>query len=164
MRALTVGTVLSVGYFFIIHISCLLLIVTDYYRCSLSWSAPHVTSKVLLIMANYTWPFGPVISKQLDWTWWSSHLSSQITTFVPSGIVFLWSAIKRLLDDTPVNSEMDPVAQLSTLTAMINETPCIFKHVRHSISRHCHAYILANVRYFDHLWCFYIIFVYIAFL
>ena len=45
-------------------------------------------------------------------------------------IFFLSGAIKNLVYDTLVNSEMDLVARISIAATMIIETPGIFEHVR----------------------------------
>lgn len=63
---------------------------------------------------------------------------------------FLWGEMKRLVYDTPVNSEMDLVARISIAAAMIRETPGIFENVRQSMSRRCRACIHANGSNFEH--------------
>ncbi|GFV12386.1 transposable element Tcb1 transposase [Trichonephila clavipes] len=61
---------------------------------------------------------------------------------------FLWGAMKGLVYDTPVVSEMDLVVQISIAAARIHEMPGVFEDVRQSMSRRCHACIHANGRNF----------------
>ncbi|GFW46040.1 DUF4817 domain-containing protein [Trichonephila clavipes] len=63
---------------------------------------------------------------------------------------FLWSAMKGLVYDTPVVSEMDLVARISIAAARIREMPGVFEDVRQSMSRRCRACIHANGRNFEH--------------
>ncbi|GFY09750.1 DUF4817 domain-containing protein [Trichonephila clavipes] len=63
---------------------------------------------------------------------------------------FLWGAMKGLVYDTPVVSEMDLVARISIAAARIREMPGVFEDVRQSMSRRCRACIHANGRNFEH--------------
>ncbi|GFU62335.1 DUF4817 domain-containing protein [Trichonephila clavipes] len=63
---------------------------------------------------------------------------------------FLWCAMKGLVYDTPVVSEMDLVARISIAAARIREMPGVFEDVRQSMSRRCRACIHANGRNFEH--------------
>ncbi|GFW76771.1 DUF4817 domain-containing protein [Trichonephila clavipes] len=63
---------------------------------------------------------------------------------------FLWGAMKGLVHDTPVVSEMDLVARISIAAARIREMPGVFEDVRQSMSRRCRACIHANGRNFEH--------------
>ena len=46
---------------------------------------------------------------------------------------FLWSYMKSLIHETPVESEMDIVAKIVVAVVMIVENPRIFEHIRQSI-------------------------------
>ncbi|GFX82535.1 DUF4817 domain-containing protein [Trichonephila clavipes] len=63
---------------------------------------------------------------------------------------YLWGAMKGLVYDTPVVSEMDLVARISIAAARIREMPGVFEDVRQSMSRRCRACIHANERNFEH--------------
>ncbi|GFX08071.1 transposable element Tcb1 transposase [Trichonephila clavipes] len=63
---------------------------------------------------------------------------------------FLWGAMKGLVYDTPVVSEMDLVARISIAAARIREMLGVFEDVRQSMSRRCRACIHANGRNFEH--------------
>ncbi|GFW42820.1 transposable element Tcb1 transposase [Trichonephila clavipes] len=63
---------------------------------------------------------------------------------------FLWGAMKGLVYDAPVVSEMDLVARISIAAARIREMAGVFEDVRQSMSRRCRAYIHANGRNFEH--------------
>ncbi|GFW07589.1 DUF4817 domain-containing protein [Trichonephila clavipes] len=62
----------------------------------------------------------------------------------------LWGAMKGLVHDTPVVSEMDLVARISIAAARIREMPGVFEDVRQSMSRRYRACIHANGRNFEH--------------
>ncbi|GFV96926.1 hypothetical protein TNCV_4351391 [Trichonephila clavipes] len=56
-----------------------------------------------------------------------------------------------MIDDMPINSEMDLVARFSITAATICETPGIFEHVRQSVLFRCSACIHADNSNFKHL-------------
>ncbi|GFW17757.1 hypothetical protein TNCV_1133571 [Trichonephila clavipes] len=60
-------------------------------------------------------------------------------------------SLRVIIDDMPINSEMDLVARISIAAATIRVTPGIFEHVRHSMSLRCRACIDANDSNFKHL-------------
>ncbi|GFW01257.1 DUF4817 domain-containing protein [Trichonephila clavipes] len=63
---------------------------------------------------------------------------------------FLWGAMKGLVYDMPVVSEMDLVSRIFIAAARIREMPGVFEDVRQSMSRRCRACIHANGHNFEH--------------
>ena len=108
------------------------------------------------------WPFGPGISKQMEWVVPSPGLPDPLIYLL---CIFFTGAPWRALCTT-VNSEMDLVAQISISVATIPETASIFECVRQSMSLRCRACLHANSCNFEYLlWCFYVIlFIYYCFL
>ncbi|GFX88257.1 hypothetical protein TNCV_1066731 [Trichonephila clavipes] len=68
----------------------------------------------------------------------------------PAPLKIRRGAMKGLVYDTPVVSEMDLVARISIAAARIREIPGVFEDVRQSMSRRCRACIHANGRNFEH--------------
>ena len=71
---------------------------------------------------------------------------------------FLWYVMKSFVYETPINFEMNLVAQTSVATDAIREKPGIFEHVHQSMLLRCRESMHASGRNFKHLLkCFYVI-------
>lgn len=61
---------------------------------------------------------------------------------------FLWSYMKSLIYECPIESDMDLVAKIAIIAGDIREMPGDFANVRQSLSRRCEACISTGERYF----------------
>ena len=64
---------------------------------------------------------------------------------------FLWGALKAIVYQDPVTSEMELVARLSCAAAKIKETPGVFNRVRQSMLRRCRACLRSDGTNFEYL-------------
>ena len=57
---------------------------------------------------------------------------------------FLWEEMKRLVYETPLDTEEELVILVSAVEMIIFETPDIFEHTRQSLICRCHLCVEVN--------------------
>ena len=158
-------TVYSAHTFY--HLNWTLTNISSFYRryfrnCWLIFP-PHVRSRILFPQDGASSQYGNFVYVTI----WTEHFQTggkhggSVTWPLRSPDLslmdfFLSGAIKNLVYDTLVNSEMDLVARISIAATMIIETPGIFEHVRQFMFHRYQACIHVsdwNFEYF--LRCFY---------
>ncbi|GFX43429.1 transposable element Tcb1 transposase [Trichonephila clavipes] len=123
------------------------------YRCPRTYSVPHVVFQQDGAPSHYA----RHVREHLDRTFPNRWIGrGGPVTWPPRSPdlspldLFLWGAMKGLVYDTPVVSEMNLVARISIAAARIREMPGVFEDVRQSMPRRCRACIHANGRNFEH--------------